>query len=278
MTSLSTHFGTDKFIENDDPPLSLEELKDAITELHKPCTPIFTKSDRKYVDPAILMQKIALFSFIPSPEAIPDKNGFYGFAKIRGTFATLEESDQRAIYITKNVDSVHKIYHVQVGHPFPITCSSDYSETVKEIDIRDEAINTISHSVRESGDKDMKIMNELKEREELLRKDCSSEEPTKSDPLDNYIISRKKIADNLFIFTEYRKKMEMIKTLILKAEAESLEIETSHPEVLQQYKEKYDEVSKKCGIDKAQDNMALMVKQYFNERPNVAEIFNNNQV
>ncbi len=42
----------------------------------------------------------------------PNKYGVYGFAKIRGTFANVDESDQRALELIQKHDSVHKIYHV----------------------------------------------------------------------------------------------------------------------------------------------------------------------
>jgi hemoglobin-like flavoprotein len=72
--------------------------------------------------------------------------------------------------------------------------------------------------------------------------------------------------------------MLMLKDVILKAKQESLAIEEAHPEVLGAYKARYEEVSKECGVDKAQDTMALMIKQYFEETPDLDEIFDNDKV
>ncbi len=43
---------------------------------------------------------------------------FMVLQKIRGTFANVDESDQRALELIQKHDSVHKIYHVKVGTPF----------------------------------------------------------------------------------------------------------------------------------------------------------------
>ncbi len=81
---------------------------------------MFTRADRHYVDPPLSNQDIGLISFVPCNDAKPNKYGVYGFAKIRGTFANVDESDQRALELIQKHDSVHKIYHVKVGTPFPI--------------------------------------------------------------------------------------------------------------------------------------------------------------
>lgn len=265
-----------KFMPSDDGPLTEGELIHATQQLHIKQEPLFKRSEKVYADPELKSQLYSLFSFVPSPNAKPDKNGFYGFAKIRGSFPSIEESEQRAIYLTKYCDSYNKIYHVATGIPFPITTSSEYSEKINEVDIRAEAMESISTFVREASDKDKKAVEEINERAELLRKDCS--EPKELDVLDKYIISRKKIADNLFVFEEYRKKMVELKSLILKAEAESIDLETLHPEVLDQYKQKYEKACEDCGINQSTDRMALMVKQYYNDKPNLKDIFDHNKV
>ena len=104
----------------------------------------FPRVDRTYADPTLPMQYIGLVSFTPAKGATPNENGVFGFAKLRGNFASEIEANQRAEHLIRNVDSYHQIYHTYVGRPFPITSSSKYSADTTEIDIRKEAAGAIS--------------------------------------------------------------------------------------------------------------------------------------
>ena len=74
----------------------------------------FPRVDRTYADPILPMQIYGLISFTPAKGATPNDNGVYGFAKLRGNFASEIESTQRAEYLIKNIDSYHQIYHTYV--------------------------------------------------------------------------------------------------------------------------------------------------------------------
>ena len=79
----------DQFVE----PLSVEEAKEAITELNNTSfTSKFPRVDRSYADPAVPLQNISLFSFMPAKGSTPNENGVYGFAKIRGSYASEMEA------------------------------------------------------------------------------------------------------------------------------------------------------------------------------------------
>jgi hypothetical protein len=135
---------------SNDPPLSDTETDRAMEELNKTSYIAldFPRRDKTFVDPSIVNQVYSLFSFVPSKEAKPDKNGVYGYGKIRGCFSTDIEANQRAEFIIRNVDSYHPIYHGFVGRPFPITASSDYSAEVNEIDIKKQMTDSISADVK----------------------------------------------------------------------------------------------------------------------------------
>ncbi len=257
------------FIPDTDPPLSKIETINALSELSIGSSqeiknpdrktylklgfgkPLFTRADRHYVDPPLSNQDIGLISFVPCNDAKPNKYGVYGFAKIRGTFANVDESDQRALELIQKHDSVHKIYHVKVGTPFPIVhpkISSHYAASVNEIDVKADAKNEISRFVKTAGEEDKKIMEELKEREKQLKEDVSKTPEQKLNeltPLDKYIYARKRLSDNLFVFEEHRKKLHDVKKVILQAELEANSLEETNPEVINQYKEKYEKSSKR---------------------------------
>jgi hypothetical protein len=223
-----------------------------------------------------------LISFVPCADAIPNKDGIYGFCKVRGTFANIHEADQRAIELIQKVDSVHKILTVKNGSPFPIINpknSTKFSESVTKVDVKACAKDEISRFVKMSSEEDKKVMEELKEREKQLREDVArSPEENECSILDKYIFARKKVSDNLFVFVEHRRKLQDMKKIIQKAQEEADEIEKSNPEVLDEYKEKYALAEKQAGIDKSNDPMAKMIRQNMFEKPNLNEIFSNNLV
>jgi gas vesicle protein len=296
--------GSGPFIPDSSPPLSKEETVLAISELSigskmvKPTeessmlakkfgfgkAPLFTKADRHFVDPALSNQDIALFSFVPCADAKPNKYGVYGFAKIRGTFANIEQSDQRAAELIQKHDSIHKIYHVKVGTPFPVVLpkvSQTFAASVKDVNVKGDAKNEISRFVKDVGEEDKKVMEELKDRERQLREDVAKSPEQKAaelTPLDSYIYARKRMSDNLFVFEEHRKKLHDVKAVILQAQAEANALEESNPDVLNEYKDKYDKASKESGIDTSTDNMALMIRKNFYEKPDLDTIFSTNLI
>ena len=89
--------------ESGKPPLSEEEMVDAMIALNDTTfVGKFAKVDRVYSDPAIPMQNISLFSFTPAKGATPNSNGVFGFGKIRGTYNTPQEAEERAEYIIRS--------------------------------------------------------------------------------------------------------------------------------------------------------------------------------
>lgn len=292
------------FIADTDPPLTKKESIAAISELSIGTNmvegseeakivakkfgfgdkPLFTASDRHYVDPPLSGQDIGLFSFVPCKDAKPNRYGVYGYAKIRGSFQNADECDHRAAEIIQRHDSVHKIYHVKIGSPFPVVhpkVSEYYAADVNEINVKGDAQSEISKFVKSAGQEDKKIMEEIKGRERQLREEVSKTPEQKTEeltPLDKYIFARKRLSDNLFVFVEHRKKLHDVKKVILKAEAEANELEASNPEVLNDYKEKYDKASKESGVDKSNDDMAVMIRENFYNKPNLEEIFSKDLV
>jgi hypothetical protein len=107
------------------PPLTEDEVEAAISTLDNTSFTVkFSRVDRTYADPPISLQTIGLLSFTPAKGATPNDNGVFGFAKLRGNYASELEAKQRAEAIIRNVDSYHQIYHTYVGRPFPVTASS----------------------------------------------------------------------------------------------------------------------------------------------------------
>lgn len=270
------------FIPSTEPPLDKSETIAAVKALSIRGEPLFRRADRRYVDPELKGQNIALFSFMPSTGATPDSNGIFGFAKIRGVFATEDEAQSVAVSLIQKTDSANKIYWPRVGTPFPVvepTKSERFSAAVDEVNVQAEAKNEISRFIRKAGDEDQRVMEELKAREQQLRDDVAKPISQEVDnPLDRYIILRRKISDNTYVFTETRTKLKQMKTVILKAFEEAQQLAEEHPHVLSEFKERYEESARLSGVDKANDPMAQMIKQNFEELPDIDSLFQNNRV
>ena len=196
----------------------------------------FPRVDKTYADPILPMQIYGLISFTPAKGATPNENGVYGFAKLRGNFASEIESTQRAEFLVKNVDSYHQIYHTYVGRPFPITNSSKYSSVKDEVDIRKETVNAVSHNIKEKRFEDQKEINDIKQREEKLLAESKREE---IDTYEDYITQRVKLAQLSFTYLEHQKKMAEVKNIIIKTREIVKNLDEEFPDYKGSYYEKY---------------------------------------
>jgi hypothetical protein len=228
------------------PNLTEDEVNLALDELNNDAfIQKFPRVDRTYADPPPPMQTIGLLSFIPAKGATPNSNGVYGFAKLRGNFATPQEADQRAEFIIRTVDSYHQIFHTYVGRPFPLTESSKYSAETSEIDIRKETTEAVSTSVKNKKADEQKTVDEIKEREEALKEDVSGENV---DPYDEYITLRVKKAQLSWTYLEHIKKMEEIKGILTQTRSEISRLDEENAEFKDKYYDKYITARKNAGI------------------------------
>ena len=227
--------------------LTENEVENAMEELNNVnFTSKFPRHDRVYADPSIAMQLYGLISFVPSKGATPDKDGVFGFAKIRGNYASELEASERAEYLIRNHDSYHQIYHTYVGRPFPVTVSSEYSKETDEIDIRKKTTESMSSSVKSKKEDEKREIKEIKDREKALLDDSKN---TEEDPYEEYITLRVKKAQLQWTYLEHQKKMAEIKEILIKTRQSIEEHDEQNPEFQNEYFEKYKEARRNAGID-----------------------------
>jgi hypothetical protein len=232
--------------------LTKEELTEAMKDLNVTSfVDKFPKVDRTYADPPIFNQTIGLISFVPAKDAVPNKDGVYGFVKMRGNYASELESQQRAEYLIRNVDSYHQIYHGYVGRPLPLCNDSKYSAEVSEIDIRKQIADNLSSSIKQKKMDEQQQINEIKEREEKLLQESKKEE---IDPYDNYITLKVKKAQLSWTYLEHIKKLKEVKSIIIKTRDDIEELDKSHPDYNKTYYEKYMNARKDAGIKESEDH------------------------
>ena len=231
------------------PTLTEENVNDAVKELNNlSFVSKFPRVDRTYADPPIPMQMIGLISFTPAKGATPNENGVFGFAKLRGNYATQLESNQRAEEIIRSVDSYHQIYHTYVGRPFPITLSSDYSAETEEIDIRKEMTESVSSAVMKKKKEEKSDIDDIQEREEKLLAE-SRQNPEDVDPYENYITLRVKKAQLSWTYLEHIKKMAEVKDVILKTREDLKKLDEENSEFAEKYYQKYVKAREDVGLD-----------------------------
>lgn len=228
------------------PALTTEQTQEAMKALNVTSfVERFPVVERRYADPAVDLQKIGLISFIPAKGATPNDKGVFGFAKLRGNYASEEEANARAEFIVRNVDSYHPIYHTYVGRPFPLTESSDYSKEISRVDLRKETTESISADVKSKREKDLQEIEEIKRREQELLEDVKKEKEATDD---RYTTLRVKKAQLTWTYLETAKKLDQMKGLIAKARFEIDELDKSHPELKDNYMQKYIDARKQAGL------------------------------
>ena len=217
----------------------------------------FPKVERKFADPAVELQRYGLISFIPAKGATPNENGVYGYAKLRGNFASSSEADEKAEYLIRKVDSYHQIYHTYVGRPFPLTVSSNYSAETSEIDIRKDMTSSVSANIKQKKKDEQKIIEELEEHEEKLLEDVKSEE---EDPYDSYTTLRVKLAQVSWTYMETEKKMKEMEAIIIKSHTEIDKMEDESSEYKKQYYSKYMKAREASGIKESKNTEETFMK------------------
>lgn len=226
-------------------PLTEEETKLATKELiNSDFVDRFIRCERKYADPVLPMQAIGLISFTPAMGAKPNNSGVYGFAKLRGNFPDEISASERAKELIQNVDSWNQIYYTHVGRPFPITCSSDYSAEIDEVELKKEIVSATSHNIKSKKSDDQQKMREIEAQQEELLEESKRE----VDDYDTYITLRIKKAQLSFTYLEHMKKLEEVKGIIIKTRKEVTEMDKLYPEYKRDYYKKYMSAREKAGL------------------------------
>ena len=231
------------------PPLTQEETADAVGELSNNIfVKKFPRVDRNFADPQIPLQHIGLVSFIPAKGATPNEKGIYGFAKLRGNFATEIEAEQKAEQLIRDVDSVHTIFHTYVGRPFPITVSENYAEHTSEIDIQKDTADAVSHTIKDKKTEEKKKAQEIQDREQELLDDTSGTKDPVLVEQDDYITLKVKKAQLTWTYLEHINKLKEIKEIILKTRKQVDDADAVNPSLISTFYDKYKAARIKSGL------------------------------
>ena len=262
LTSPSDRDTTNKYkLKGGVKPLDDEQTENAMNMLcdNRTIDNTFPMVDRNYCDPAVPMQNYFIFSFVPTKGATPDKDGFYGFAKVRGSYATVQESEERTEYLIRNVDSFHKYYTGYVGRPFPLTLSSSYSKESTEIDVRKKATETISENIKKQKADEQKQIKEIKDREKMLLDDTTNKK--EDNPYEVYTTLKVKKAQLTYTYLEHTKKMKEIKEIIIKTREELKDMDDDNIDYSKRFYDKYMDARRESGLPTTDESFI----KYLNE-------------
>jgi len=184
-----------KMVPNRGLPLSYEQTDIAMKELVTTSyIDEFPKVERRYADPRVDLQTVALFSFVPAVGSKPNENGIYGFAKIRGSYPSKKEALEATEDLIRKHDSYHKVFLAYVGRPFPVTLSSDFSESSDKINVKDDQKNSFSQAIKKKREEERKLADELDERKKQLEDEhLENKDENPQDYYNNLYVKRAQI-------------------------------------------------------------------------------------
>lgn len=226
----------------------------------------FPKRLKQRVDPPISGQKFCVFTFVPSKDAIPDKDGVFGYSKIRYVSGTEDEAYSFAENIVRTFDSVNENLVGYVGKDFPITLSNDYCATTKEIDIRMGMDAAAKHNFQKQKEADDKEVREIQERQRKLVSEKNNEKDTENgsqpEDLDYYLTLIVKLANVEVAFDKLETQKQEYEKLF-KTTKENIEtLNTKFPEYKKQYMEKYKQSLETCGANPADNPLIKKMEKY----------------
>lgn len=236
--------------------LNNTQTQDATQHLLKQSL-LFPRSVKSIHDPAILGQEYGLISFTPAKNATPNETGIYGVFKLRGNFATLEETQAYAEKLIRNHDSYNEIHTIRVGQCIPLTKNPELVEETDVIDLNKQVESIVSSDVKQKRQQEKQEMKTIQEREQNLLKENKEilDGTHTADPLDQYIMLRVKKAQLMWTLVETRKRLENeIIPAIRKAKSDIQDMDTEHPEFEKQYYQRYIDARESVGI-KDQDKL-----------------------
>lgn len=228
--------------------LTDEQVNTALNVLYDTgITDKFPKVDRMYADPIYNNQQYCIHSFVPAKGATPDDHGVFGFMKCRGSFHSIEEANERAEFLIRNVDSYHPIQTGYSGRPFPVCVDTKkFVQETHEVDIRKKAVDTISEDIKQKRIQEKKEMEEIKEREKKLLETTGDDyEP---EPMEKYTTLHVKKANLVYTYIKTKEKLEEMKSHIQKAYKEIREMDEESSEYKKQYYDKYKSARKQAGL------------------------------
>ena len=209
----------------------------------------YPKVARSKKDVSVSKQHMGLISFVLLKEPQKLKNGkpLYGFFKLRGNWADLEQAESKGSRIVREQDSKYKIRVVDVGEWLPLTDDDGLAQ--KNVNVNLDATDEERKreiAMREEEANRAAKMRELREREEEVRNGTDYNDDTES--LDHYTMK-------MVVWIRIQENIEQLRNQIASLEGK-LEgtrdtlrnLDAKHPEYQGSWIDNYNIERRKSGI------------------------------
>lgn len=221
--------------------------------------------ERKFrVDPLISGQSVGIISFIPSPNARPDKDGCFGVVKLRGNFSNQMDAERYGAMLMRKYDSFAEYDLVRVGQEFPLMVDNTvYTAETREINIK-AIVDDISLSyIRKKKEQERNERQEVEERARRLINSNTEEEKeeTGADDLEYYTMLRTKKANAQHVIDEAKKRNLEAQEALEKVTKEIAKMDEKFPTFKKDYIAQYDRALKSIGGDAAKNPLIQYMKK-----------------
>lgn len=226
--------------------MNQKELEEALNKM----TTEFPKIEKTWADPAIQGQEFCLVSFLPAKGATPDKDGLYGLIKVRGSYGTVNECDDRCERLLMESDSYHEICRGSVGKPLPLSHPDDdrFTLEVDHVNLQKKIQMEISDDVKEKRKKEKQEMDEAKARSDKIQQKEKTIIEHGEDPEEKYTTFRVKRANLIFSLYELLKNAKKYKDTLLQTIGAIEKMDTEFPQFQHTFMAKYNNAAKEVGI------------------------------
>jgi hypothetical protein len=202
----------------------------------------FPRERKRNQDILLKNQDYFIFTFIPSKGAKPDSDGCYGAANFRGTFRSVEDAENHAVTLVRDVDSYYDYDIGYTGQFFPLldpSATQYHEQDDKEVSLDPNHADSITKEyINKRKEEDKKEIKSMEKRRKDLIEDTKQTVIDKT-TLEYYTEVQVKLASIKAKRDEYLKCIEDCKVAATKASVELDELDEKYPEYRTTYIEQY---------------------------------------
>ncbi len=207
------------------------------------------------IDPVIPEQIYAVISFSFDDENVrmaQKASDLKSFIKVRYVCATREQAESFCEKLTRESDSLFPKCILEVGHWTKLSASFETNnEKLIADDPEQQAL--LQQMYNDKQQQRAKDIEEVEERRRKLLQDSIDNPNTPYDhmSLDNYItkrVSQWNLDRHMATFQEEKRRYKQAKKALIKVKQTVKEIESQHPEYLEQYKPRFEQERRALGF------------------------------
>lgn len=226
--------------------LTPDELDVAVEKLVRE----WPQVEKRWADPEIPGQTYCSISFMPSSGANPDKDGIYGFVKVRGAFSNEVDRDAHAEEILNTVDSYHAINHGSMGQPLPLVNDNDdrFCLETDNVALRAKVKEEMAKNVKTHREEQKKYADEAEKRAKEIQTKEEAAARGEMDHEERYTTLRVKRANLIFTLYQMLTGMKRYKDTLLQTIDILAQMDKDYPTFQNTFMFKYNKAAEEVGL------------------------------